>query len=76
MMDIAVAVQSSGLVAEKKDLQEQLEETREELLAAYKTEQTALAIADSMVVRLETAEDHRLYPGSYHPSHRRVEGTA
>lgn len=56
-MDIAVAVQTSGLVAEKKDLQEQLEETREELLTAYKTEQTAVVIADSMVVQLETAED-------------------
>ena len=55
-MDIAVAVQTSGLVAEKKDLQEQLMNTREQLSAAYLAEQTAVASGDSMVVQLETAE--------------------
>ncbi|THX03695.1 hypothetical protein D6D13_07522 [Aureobasidium pullulans] len=55
-MDIAVAVQTSGLVAEKKDLQEQLINAREQLSAAYLAEQTAVASADSMVVQLETAE--------------------
>ncbi|TIA11363.1 hypothetical protein D6C81_07939 [Aureobasidium pullulans] len=55
-MDIAVAVQTSGLVAEKKDLQEQLIDTREQLSAAYLAEQTAVASANSMVVQLETAE--------------------
>ncbi|THZ19903.1 hypothetical protein D6C89_07483 [Aureobasidium pullulans] len=55
-MDIAVAVQTSGLAAEKKDLQEQLIDTREQLSAAYLTEQTAVASANSMVVQLDTAE--------------------
>ncbi|THW09133.1 hypothetical protein D6D24_08632 [Aureobasidium pullulans] len=55
-MDIAVAVQTSGLAAEKKDLQEQLTSTREQLSAAYLAEQTAVASADSMVVKLDTAE--------------------
>ncbi|KAG2168436.1 hypothetical protein VTO58DRAFT_108353 [Aureobasidium pullulans] len=55
-MDIAVAVQTSGLVAEKKDLQEQLINTREQLSAAYLAEQTAVASANSMIVQLRTAE--------------------
>ncbi|THV68078.1 hypothetical protein D6D28_07001 [Aureobasidium pullulans] len=55
-MDIAVAVQTSGLAAEKKDLQEQLISTREQLSAAYLAEQTAVASANSMVVQLDTAE--------------------
>ncbi|TIA13084.1 hypothetical protein D6C80_06480 [Aureobasidium pullulans] len=55
-MDIAVAVQTSRLAAEKKDLQEQLISTREQLSAAYLAEQTAVASANSMVVQLETAE--------------------
>ncbi|CAD0048176.1 unnamed protein product [Aureobasidium pullulans] len=55
-MDIAVAVQTSGLAAEKKDLQEQLISTREQLSAAYLAEQTAVASANSMVVKLQTAE--------------------
>ncbi|THW04677.1 hypothetical protein D6D26_02612 [Aureobasidium pullulans] len=55
-MDIAVAVQTSRLAAEKKDLQEQLISTREQLSAAYLAEQTAVASANSMVVQLDTAE--------------------
>ncbi|THW31369.1 hypothetical protein D6D22_10202 [Aureobasidium pullulans] len=55
-MDIAVAVQTSGLAAEKKDLQEQLISTREQLSAAYLAEQTAIASANSIVVQLDTAE--------------------
>ncbi|THX74137.1 hypothetical protein D6D04_08111 [Aureobasidium pullulans] len=55
-MDIAVAVQTSGLAAEKKDLQEQLISAREQLSAAYLAEQTAVASANSMVVQLDTAE--------------------
>ncbi|THY48654.1 hypothetical protein D6C97_07575 [Aureobasidium pullulans] len=55
-MDIAVAVQTSRLAAEKKDLQEQLISTREQLSAAYLAEQTAVASANSMVVQLGTAE--------------------
>ena len=55
-MDIAVAVQTSRLAAEKKDLQEQLIRTREQLSAAYLAEQTAVASANSMVVQLETVE--------------------
>ncbi|TIA32448.1 hypothetical protein D6C79_09207 [Aureobasidium pullulans] len=55
-MDIAVAVQTSGLAAEKKDLQEQLINTREQLSAAYLAEKTAVASANSMVVQLDTAE--------------------
>ncbi|THY45669.1 hypothetical protein D6C99_06362 [Aureobasidium pullulans] len=55
-MNIAVAVQTSRLAAEKKDLQEQLINTREQLSAAYLAEQTAVASANSMVVQLDTAE--------------------
>ncbi|THW75278.1 hypothetical protein D6D19_04162 [Aureobasidium pullulans] len=55
-MDIAVAIQTSGLVAERKDLQEQLINTREQLSAAYLAEQTAVASANSMLVQLDTAE--------------------
>ncbi|THW37201.1 hypothetical protein D6D21_08365 [Aureobasidium pullulans] len=55
-MDIAVAVQTSRLAAEKKDLQEQLISTREQLSAAYLAEQTAVASANSMLVQLDTAE--------------------
>ncbi|THY49544.1 hypothetical protein D6C98_06332 [Aureobasidium pullulans] len=55
-MDIAVAVQTSGLAAEKKDLQEQLISAREQLSATYLAEQTAVASANSMVVQLDTAE--------------------
>ncbi|THX72828.1 hypothetical protein D6D05_07674 [Aureobasidium pullulans] len=55
-MDIAVAVQTSGLAAEKKDLQEQLISAREQFSAAYLAEQTAVASANSMLVQLDTAE--------------------